>query len=109
MLYDGGTTAVVHGKRVVGTTAIAVKTGCTFAKRWFEAAGAGTEPQPLVAGGLVFTAGGDTGGFSAYRAGTGVAVWHYPTGSPAVSPLILAGSEVVGGDDGGDVYAFSAT
>lgn len=108
MLFDGGTTGLQKGKRVVGTTGIAVA-GCKLVKRWFQTEGTGTQPQPLVAGDLVFSAGGGSGGFEASRAVTGVPVWRYPTSAPTVSPAILAGKDVVAGDQLGGVYAFTTT
>jgi outer membrane protein assembly factor BamB len=82
---------------------------CGFAKQWFSATGDGTQPQPLVAGGLVADTGGGSGGFVVQRAGTGVVVWRYPTAAATLSPLIEAGGELIGGDTSGRLYAFRPT
>jgi hypothetical protein len=63
LLYTGARRAERLQRQHGGTISVAVKEGYAFAKRRFEAAGAGTKPQPLVA------------------------VWHHPTASAAVSPL----------------------
>ena len=110
MLYDGGATALRAGKRLVGTMGLKTVVGkkkCTFAKRWYAPTGKGTQPQPLVAGDLVVSTGGDAGGLYVRRAATGVGVWQFPTSEGTISPPILAGGRVVVGDYGGVLYAFA--
>lgn len=109
MLYDSTAAVQRGGKRLVGTAALAVTATCGFVKRWFAATGDGTQPQPLVAGELVADTGGSSGGFAVQRAATGASVWRYPTASATVSPLVEAGGELIGGDSGGDLYAFRPT
>jgi hypothetical protein len=107
MLYDSSATATSQtSARLVGTIALKVTAKCGFTKRWFTATGNGTQPEPLVAGDLVADAGGNAGGFVVERAATGVVVWRFPTAAPALSPLIEAGGELVGGDYSGRLYAF---
>jgi hypothetical protein len=109
MLYDSTATATSATKRLVGTMALKATPRCGFAKQWFSATGDGTQPQPLVAGGLVADTGGGSGGFVVQRAGTGVVVWRYPTAAATLSPLIEAGGELIGGDTSGRLYAFRPT
>lgn len=109
MLYDSTATAMKGSTRLNGTIALKVTSKCTFTKQWFAATGDGSEPQPLVAGNLVADTGGTEGGFAVERAGTGVVVWRFPTASAALSPLIEAGNELIGGDVGGQLYAFRPT
>jgi hypothetical protein len=106
MLYDAGATATSKGTRLVGTMALAVSSKCTFVQKWFTATGSGAMPQPLVAGDLVASTGGFGGGFVVNRAGSGVVVWRFATQGAAIAPLISAGGLLVGGDMGGNLYAF---
>jgi outer membrane protein assembly factor BamB len=109
MLYDSGVTEEKNGTRVVGTIALKVNANCGFSAKWFAATGAGTQPQPLVAGDLVASTGGFGGGFYVNRASTGVAVWHFATQGAAIAPMIEAGGLLIGGDMGGNLYAFRPT
>lgn len=109
MLYDSTATAMSGTKRLVGTIALRATAKCGFTKTWFAATGDGSQPQPLVAGGLVADTGGTAGGFFVERAGTGVVVWRYPTTAGTISPLIEAGGELIGGDSSGRLYAFRPT
>jgi hypothetical protein len=109
MLYDAGATAMKAGERLVGTMALAVGKGCTFTKRWYVATGDGSQPQPLVAGDLVGSTGGSSGGFVVTRASTGVVVWRYPTTAATLSPLIEAVGVLIGGDLDGNLYLFRPT
>jgi len=106
MLYDAGVTQQTNGQRLVGTMALKVDARCRFAPAWFTATGSGAQPEPLVAGDLVASAGGFGGGFVVSRARTGVVVWRFPTQAAAVAPLIEAGGELIGGDSSGRLYAF---
>ena len=109
MLYDAGVTEQRNGTTVVGTIALKVNAKCGFSEKWFAATGAGTQPQPLVAGDLVASTGGFGGGFYVNRAATGVAVWHFATQGAAIAPMIEAGGLLIGGDMGGNIYAFRPT
>jgi outer membrane protein assembly factor BamB len=106
LLYDAGATALASGMPVVGTQALGIGPNCTIEKRWFVATGNGTQPQPLVAGDLVFITGGTKGGLYAVRADTGFPVWQHSTAGATWSPPIDAGGLVVVGDLAGDLYAF---
>jgi hypothetical protein len=106
MLYDAGVVEQQGGKELVGTVALGIGPKCAIARKWFQATGIGTQPEPLVAGDLVASTGGYSGGFVVSRASTGLVVWRYPTAAAAVSPLIEAGGLLVGGDMSGHLYAF---
>ena len=109
MLYDAGVTEQKKGTRVVGTIALKVNANCGFSAKWFAPTGAGTQPQPLVAGDVVASSGGFGGGFYVNRAATGVGVWHFATQGGAIAPMIEAGGLLIGGDMGGNLYAFRPT
>jgi outer membrane protein assembly factor BamB len=104
MLYDGG--AVQRTGGTPGVQALAVDARCMFVKRWFFATAAGTHPQPLVSGGLVFATGGMKGGFYALRASSGLQLWHAATTAATWAPVIEADGVIVGGDLEGNVYGF---
>jgi outer membrane protein assembly factor BamB len=106
MLYVGGAAALDGGKTVVGTQALGIGPNCTIVKRWFYPTGNGTQPQPLVAGDLVFTTGGTRGGFYALDADTGRLVWRFDTAAGTWSPPMAAGGVVVSGDLAGNLYGF---
>jgi len=106
MLYDACVTAIRAGNRLVGTIALQVNAKCGFTQRWFVATGTGPQPEPLVAGDLVASTGGFGGGFVVARASTGVVVWRFPPPGAALSPLVEAGGELLGGDADGHLYAF---
>ena len=106
MLYDAGVTEQQNGKRLEGTIALRVNPQCGFTARWFVTTGTGSMPEPLVAGDLVASTGGYSGGFSVSRAATGVVVWRYPTPFATLGPMIEAGSRLIAGDEGGLLYSF---
>jgi hypothetical protein len=110
MLYDAGATMEnSQGQRVAGTIALEVTASCGFAARWFRATGDGNQPQPLVAGDLVVSTGGTSGGITVQRAATSVLVWQYQTAGDTLSPPIVADGLLIVGDGNGDLYAFRPT
>jgi hypothetical protein len=109
MLYDSGVTEQKNGTRLVGTIALKVNAKCGFSDKWFVSTGVGAQPQPLVAGDLVASTGGFGGNFYVNRAATGVAVWHFQTSGATIAPMIEAGGFLIGGDMGGNLYAFRPT
>jgi outer membrane protein assembly factor BamB len=64
-------------------------------------------PPPLVVGDVVFAPGGETGGYMALDARTGVPLWRLATAAATLSPAIAAGSRIFAGDFGGALRAFS--
>jgi outer membrane protein assembly factor BamB len=75
--------------------------------RWLTATGDGNQPPPLVVNDLVFSPGGDSGGFTALDARSGRRLWTYSTdGAPTISPAIAAKNVLYAGDHAGILRAF---
>jgi outer membrane protein assembly factor BamB len=96
------------GKKVGdGIQAFTVNRHCGIARRWLTTVGEGQMPPPLVVGDVVFAPGGETGGYMALDARTGVPLWRLATAAATLSPAIAAGSRIFAGDFGGALRAFS--
>jgi outer membrane protein assembly factor BamB len=90
-----------------GVAAFAVDSRCRFHLRWRAKIGAGPAPPPIVLGDVVIAAGGFGGGYAAFDARTGKALWRFQTGVPALAPVIAAKGRIYAGDFGGTLRVFA--
>lgn len=109
MLYDAGATFERAGRPLgAGILALRITPACGLRAVWSAVAGEGSQPPPLVAGDVVFAAGG-SGGYEALNAREGSVLWRFSTGdAPTWGPLVEARDTVFAGDLAGRVYAFRA-
>jgi outer membrane protein assembly factor BamB len=107
-LYDAGATFLRGGVRLgSGIMALHVGFGCRLEPTWSAVLGDGSQPPPLVAGDVVFGAGGSSGGYEAHAAKNGVLLWRFATpGARTWAPLIAASGAAYAADTSGAVYAF---
>jgi outer membrane protein assembly factor BamB len=90
-----------------GVAGFSVDTLCRFRLRWRAHVGAGTAPPPLVAGEVVFAAGGEGRGYAAFAARTGKTLWRFSTRGATLSPVIAAEGRIFAGDYDGMLRAFA--
>jgi outer membrane protein assembly factor BamB len=108
MLYDAGATFIRGGVTVgAGVIALRVTAACRFVPAWTRVLGRGSQPPPLVAGDVVFAAGGEPGDFAALDARTGAVLQKVSTGGATTwAPAIEARGTIFAGDLNGKLYAF---
>ena len=109
--WDAATkTLIVGGAQLgnggSGAVGLRVGPGCTFTRVWGTAIGGGTQPQPLVAGRIVFVSATAVHELYAIDSATGRIVVGLDTGEAAYTAPMLAGNLVVVGSAGGAVEAF---
>jgi hypothetical protein len=107
MLYDAGATFIHNGTRLgAGIIALRVTHACSFKPVWSRVLGDGSQPPPLVAGDVVFAAGGTPGDFSALDARTGAVLKRVSTGGATTwAPSIEVRGMIFAGDTDGRLYA----
>jgi outer membrane protein assembly factor BamB len=106
VLYDASTN-VLDGEesRGDGVSAIAFTNACNVHVRWQTVTGEGTQPPPLILGGVVFATGGSSG-WTALDARTGDVLWRATSDSPTLAPPIASDGRIFAGDLGGTLHAF---
>ena len=107
MLFEGHASIERNGKKVGdGVAAFSVDRACRFHPVWKRNTGLGNEPPPVVIGDVVFTAGGDAGGYVALSALSGRVLWRFPTQGATYSPPIAAGGRIFAGELTGTLHSF---
>jgi outer membrane protein assembly factor BamB len=107
MLFEGHV-AISHDGRQIGdgVGAFTIDSRCRFRYVWKRRVGYGNEPPPMIIGQVVFTPGGDAGGYTLLAARTGRVLWRFPTPNSTYAPAIAAGGRIFAGEMDGTVHAF---
>lgn len=89
-----------------GAVGLRLGSGCTFSTAWQTGVGGGVQPQPLVAGSIVFVSATAVDKLAALDTATGRVITEFDTGSPAFTAPMMAGPLVVVGTATGSVLAY---